>query len=91
MTGILRDTDGDLKIENGEMALGNVREDVVKVVMLSAPGELKHAPLIGANLIRSVNGPVDPFFPGRVRQMLQSEHIVVKRININGGEIIVEL
>lgn len=91
MTGILRHTDGDLKIENGELALGDVREDVVEVVMLSAPGEMKHAPLIGANLIRSVNGSVDPFLPGRVKKMLKVEHIDVKRVNINAGEITVEL
>lgn len=91
MRGILRNTDGELLIKNGALQLGDVTEDVTEVVMLSAPGELKHAPVIGANLIRSVNGSVDPFLPGRAKKMLRAEHIDVKRVNINGSEVTVEL
>lgn len=92
MTGILRDTEtGDLLIRNGTLQLGNITEDVAEVVMMSAAGELKHAPLIGANLIRSVNGVVDPFLPGKIKQMLKAEHVPVKAVKIQGSEIELEL
>ena len=91
MTGILKNTDGDLKIVSGSLQFGDVTEDVAEVVMMGATGEMKHAPLIGANLIRSVNGATDPFIAGTIKKMLKAEHVNVKSLKINGGEITIEL
>lgn len=91
MKGILRNTAGDLMIENGTLQLGDISEDVAEVVMMSAAGELKHAPVIGANLVKSVNGTIDPFMPGKILKMLKAEGVAVKSLKINEGEITLEL
>lgn len=80
-----------MKISNGSLQLGDITEDVAEVVMMSAAGELKHAPLIGANLVRSVNGTADPFLTGKIKQMLRAELVPVKSVKIQDGEIELEI
>lgn len=92
MTGILRDTEtGNLMIRNGSLQLGNITEDVAEVVMMSAAGELKHAPLIGANLVRAVNGSTDPFLPAKVKKMLIAEMVPVRVVRIINNDVTLEL
>jgi hypothetical protein len=92
MTGILRNTEtGDLLIRSGSLQLGNNTEDVAEVVMMSAAGELKHAPLIGANLKMAVNGRTDPFLHGKIKQMLKAEMVPAQVVKIIDNEIIIEI
>lgn len=92
MKGILRDTEtNDLLIRNGRLVIGENTSDVVETVMMIAPGELKNVPVIGANLVRAIGGTVDPFFKGRVRTMLKSEHVPVKSLVIDGNNVSVEI
>jgi len=92
MQGILRNIDtGDLQIENGTLKIGDNTEDIVETVLMSATGELKHSPKIGANLIKSVNGTPPSFFKNRIKTMLAKEHIKANKIAIENSQITVEL
>jgi len=91
MTGILRNTDGDLKIAGGSLQLGDVRLQVAEMVILSSTGEMKHAPVLGGNMIDSVNGSVDGFQVNRLKQMLKADGIDVKKLTVSGSNIFIEL
>lgn len=91
MTGILRNTDGDLMIAGGSLQVGDVQLQVAEVVILSATGELKHAPMIGGNLVMAINGTVDGFMINRLKQMLKAEGVTVKKLSISGSTITIEL
>lgn len=91
MKGILRNNNGNISVENGTLKLGDITEDVAEVVMMTAAGEQKHAPAIGADLVRQLNGTTDPFMPSRIMKMLKAESIPVKTLSINNGTITLEL
>jgi hypothetical protein len=91
MIGIKRDNDGDISIKNGTLEIGDITQDVIAVVMLTSPGEMKHAPTLGAGLINALNGSVDIFLVERIKSMLNAEKVQNAFINVVGNEIIVEL
>lgn len=56
MKGILLDSDGDVKIENGSLRLGDSLIQNAEVVLGILPGHLKEDPVLGPNLIRYIRG-----------------------------------
>lgn len=90
MKGILRNNTGDISIFNGKMEIGDNIQDVVECVMMSASGELKHAPKIGANLAKSINGTPPAFFAQAVKKMLKVEHVNAT-VKYDSGNITVEI
>ncbi|MDY0161473.1 MAG: hypothetical protein RBR64_09035 [Bacteroidales bacterium] len=92
MIGIKRNIDGDLSINsNGTLEIGDITQDVIEVVMLTSPGEMKHAPTLGAGLINALHGSVDMFLIERLKSMLNAEKITNAFIKVVGNEIIVEI
>ena len=83
--------EGDIVIENGSMAIGNVDEQIGEFVLLAAPGEFKEVPIIGMNVKNMLNGNVDPFFAGKLKMQLKSQHLKAKKIVVNETDIAVEI
>jgi hypothetical protein len=91
MKGILLDETGDLMVRSGGLVIGEVDSQVAEHVLRAYPGEFKEVPLIGAHVGSMVGGTPDPFWRGRAKEMLKTQHVEVKNININGDIITVEL
>ncbi|MBA9078934.1 hypothetical protein [Rufibacter quisquiliarum] len=47
---LLLTEDGDLRVENGDLVIGDSQEQHIKLVTLSAPGFWKDTPLLGPDL-----------------------------------------
>jgi len=100
MKGILLNEDGYLmitvkcdsegKILSG-LAIGDVDGQIAEHVLRAYPGEFKEVPTIGAHVGSMLGGTADPFWRGRAKEMLRTQRVNVKRIEINGDNIIVEL
>lgn len=90
MRGILRDNNGDMMIKNSQLQLGNIENDVVRTVMFSCPGELKHAPNIGADLVKMINEDTsDHSLFIRIKSMLIEEGLQITKISIEGDKLII--
>lgn len=90
MNGILIEN-GDLVLSGGSMSIGNVDEQLVEFVMVAAPGELKETPSLGMNIRTMLNGVVDPFFVGRLKTQLKTQHLDPKLVTISETDITVEV
>jgi len=51
----LDDTDGDAKISNGDLAIGESDKQHIQDILYSAPGWWKQYPLVGLNPYRYIN------------------------------------
>lgn len=56
----LLDSDGDLRIENGDFVIGDSDQDHISDIMNSAQGWFKKFPLLGFNPYQYLNARVDP-------------------------------
>lgn len=92
MRGILIDEDGDVKIDNGSLSIGECSADVAERVLVSHPGEFKETPTIGMFSIGQQNGKPDPFWRGEAKRQLKQMGVDLKEITIdNKGQIMVEI
>jgi hypothetical protein len=91
MNGLLTDDDGDLLIRNRSLVIGDCRQDLVERIISVRRGELKEHPLLGGGVQDMVKGRPDPFWAGDVRAQLKACGVEVKRLEVNGEEIEVEL
>jgi len=83
MTGILIDSEtGDLLISGHSLTLGDTDSQTVELVLVTAPGEWKEQPLLGADARSQLCGQPDPMWPGQTRKMIQSQGVDVQRIDI---------
>lgn len=83
MTGILIDTEtGDLMVTGRSLTLGDTDSQVVELVLVTAPGEWKEQPLLGADVRSQLGGQTDPMWPGQTKKMIQSQGVEVQRIEI---------
>jgi hypothetical protein len=56
----LLDSDRDLRIENGDLVIGDSDQDHINDIMNSMPGWFKKYPLLGFNPYKDLNARVDP-------------------------------
>ena len=56
MNGILLDDDGNLKVQNGTLAIGNNELQCVQLLVGSSTGEFLHAPKLGGNAKQMIGG-----------------------------------
>lgn len=83
MTGILIDTvTGDLMVTGRSLTLGDTDSQTVELVLVTAPGEWKEQPLLGADARSQLGGQTDPLWPGQTKRMIQSQGVEVQRIDI---------
>ncbi|MDR2652136.1 MAG: hypothetical protein LBC68_07460 [Prevotellaceae bacterium] len=91
MTGILIDSEtGDLMINNGAIALGDITSQVVEHVLIANRGEYKEFPLIGGEIDKMRNGNPDTFWRGRIKDMLSACGVNVTRLDVDNGNINIE-
>jgi hypothetical protein len=57
MNDFLLSDENELLFENGDLVLGDGRLQRVRLRLKIAQGNLKHAPLVGANILTRINGP----------------------------------
>ena len=82
---------GDIVISTGSMTVGVVDYQIVEAVMVAVPGELREVPTIGMNVRSMSGGIVDPFFSGKLKTQLKTQHLNPKKIYTTVEEIGVEL
>ena len=91
MNGILLDDDGNLKVQNGTLAIGNNELQCVQLLVGSSTGEFLHAPKLGGNAKQMIGGKPDPFWRGSITEQLKQCLIEVKDIVINKSGIAIEI
>ncbi len=91
MKGILIEDTGDLMIRDESAVIGEIDSQVIERVLTAYPGEFKEVPLIGANVRAMLGGTPDPFWRNNAKDMLKTQHIQVKKIEIIDNQITVEL
>ena len=91
MNGILLDDDGNLKVQNGTLAIGNNELQCVQLLVGSSTGEFLHAPKLGGNARQMICGKPDPFWRGSITEQLKQCLIEVKDIVVNKSGIAIEI
>jgi hypothetical protein len=92
MNGITIDINtGDLVVMDGNVVIGDIREQVCEFILLAIPGEIKEAPTLGVNVRSMLSGSYDPFFANRLKDQLRIEKITAKKITATIEEINIEL
>ncbi len=86
---ILLDDNNDIRIENGDLVLGDSFQQEIELILGSNQGEWKNEPLIGANLIELINSEVSELeLKNKISQALKLDGKTLK--SIENGKIIVE-
>lgn len=81
---------GDLQVKNGSLVLGDNTEQVAECILLSARGELKEHPLVGAEIYKLANGNGDSLWCATAKQMLQACGIPASRVRLDDNQITIE-
>lgn len=89
MNDILLNSDYDLNFENGDLAIGNSKNQSIEMLLLSAQGEWKEHPEAGADVKRAVNGVIDQFLHRNIRVQLEADNFKLDELIIseNGFQI----
>lgn len=91
MRGILFDFErGDVCVEQGTLAVGQVDEQVVQTVLMAFKGEFKESPMIGGEIKKQMGGCVDVMWPGMMKRMLKACGVTVNKITVNNDIITIE-
>jgi hypothetical protein len=95
MTGILINSDGDLKVNttpvNGLLPgieIGNNTGDIIQRVLDAHPGEFKSSPLLGANIRTMLGGSgSEAFVSSHVLYHVKMANVDVNNVLFNNGEL----
>ena len=81
--------DFDLEFENGDLVIGNSKDQSVQMLLLSAQGEWKEHPEAGADIRRAQNGVIDQFLERNIRVQLEADNFNLDKLTIdeNGFQI----
>ena len=90
MLGFLIDTDGELLVQNGNLAIGDVTADIAERVIVAYPGEFKEVPVIGGNVKTAQNGQLSPFWTGETKEQLTQMLVEVNSLKITDENIIID-
>lgn len=75
MNGILTDTNGDIKVANRTLSVGDCTADMAERVLKAYPVEFKEVPGLGLFAVQQLNGNGNPFWRGEARKQLKSQGI----------------
>lgn len=89
MTDILLEND-DLKIINGDFALGDSTNQNVENILRLTPGELKQYLDTGAAIDRSINGNIDRFLDRTIRVQMESDNFNISVLEIKETGLIID-
>ena len=89
MNDILLNSDYDLNFENGDLAIGNSKNQSIEMILLSAQGEWKEHPEAGADVKRAINGVIGQLLDRNIRVQLEADNFNLDEliINENGFQI----
>jgi hypothetical protein len=87
MKGILLDEDGDLMVRNGGLVVGDVKEQTVQLLFISAAGEWKEHPTVGIGIKTMQHGATDRFTDRTIRVQLEAIGFKLKTLNITSAGI----
>ena len=89
MNDILLNNDFDLDFENGDLKIGNSKNQSIEMLLLSAQGEWKEHPEAGADIKRAKNGVIDQFLERNIRVQLEADNFNLDKLTIseNGFQI----
>lgn len=90
MQDILIDTDGDLKIVNGDFAIGESTDQHLELLFASHPGEWKAHLQTGIGIGKSQNGLTDRFLDTNIRDQLKGDGFELERLTIAEQGISIE-
>lgn len=84
---LLLDDDFDLRIEDGDLVVGESDDQHVQLNLLSSPGEWRQFPLIGPELTKQLNSPLDGNrlvkLKAKVNGSLQRDGYTLKEFKLN--------
>lgn len=84
MKGIIINTEtGDLEVANGTMVVDHCEQDVAERVLVSARGEMKEIPLVGAEALTLPGSSADPLWAGRTKEMLRTAGIDCRSVTVS--------
>ena len=75
--------DFDLEFENGDLVIGNSKDQSVQMLLLSAQGEWKEHPEAGADIRRAQNGVIDQLLERNIRVQLEADKFNLDKLTIN--------
>jgi hypothetical protein len=88
LTDILLNSDGGLRIENGDLVLGRGESQTAALLLETAPGDWRDEPTAGAEAERALSGPRDSVaLESRLRRQLDREGITMDGVTLNGEVI----
>jgi len=88
---ILLDENNDLKIVNGDFAVGDSFEQDVRLILGLTKGSLKSDPVLGPDLIRLINsGANETEIVQKIKLNLQRDNKKVGKITFDNGTINIE-
>lgn len=92
MKGILLDADtADIIVAGGNMQLGDTQAQTVALVLDTAPGEWKEAPMLGANVRSMLGGDMDVMWAQQTKRMIKACGVSLRNISVEqDGTIIIE-
>jgi hypothetical protein len=76
------DDNQEIQVENNDLKLGIIDNNVIKYIILAAPGHYKLYPTVGANIWQFVNGN---YTPAKIERAIRSqlEADIIKNPDIN--------
>lgn len=75
--------DYDLKDENGDLVIGNSKNQSIEMLMLSPQSEWKEHPEAGADIRRAQNGVIDQLLERNIRVQLEADKFNLDKLTIN--------
>jgi len=90
MQDIRLDIDGDLKIQNGDLFVGQSTEQHLELLIATHPGEWKAHLQTGIGIEKAQKGVIDRFLDTQIRDQLKGDGFKLQRLNIKTEGISVE-
>jgi len=89
MNDIILDTDNDILIKNGDLVIGDSKEQEVNLLLLTQAGDWKHDPLAGVGLLELINEELSEY---EMKQVLKKglAYDNKKLINYSKGILTIE-
>lgn len=79
-------TSNDLNISSGDFEIGQSNDQTVEHILLCAPGDLLEFPLLGVQIRKYLNSPMDPLkIQSEIRKNLIADRYNVKTLKVTRG------
>jgi hypothetical protein len=89
-TDILLDDNGDIALLNEDLVTGPSDWQHVHDILESYPGSYKQFPLVGVNVTKAVNGPIDGSLRKEIMLQLEADGYSVRSIVLTEQELSID-